>query len=59
MNPDLFDFADEIRRIALREAGAAPHPGPSGFSAYWVMPDGRIITETEAFAWLALFEKAT
>ena len=46
---DLFDFADDERRADLRRAGWYECVGFSGGRLHWRSPDGRILTEPEAF----------
>jgi hypothetical protein len=51
MEPDpLFDLALEPLREQLRLAGAWRVTG--SLTGWWRMPDGRILTEEEALAWL-------
>ena len=51
---DLQELADEARRELLRSYGWRRFPGPGRDHAadFWRRPDGELLTEAEAFAWL-------
>lgn len=49
---DLFGFAEDGKRQRLRDLGCREIPGFNDFTE-WVLPDGRRVSEAEAFRWLA------
>jgi hypothetical protein len=50
MSDDLFAQAEEPQREALKVAGAWPVWTPG--SKLWRLPDGSVVVEQEALAWL-------